>query len=79
MDKWFAIGILAFMLVYFAVVSTLSMFKLHDRVFELELQRLQMQEKIDILKDNGKSYLHRLNCIEYPEVLGKQRTRKGPR
>jgi len=76
MDKWIAIAILLFMLLSYAAVNTLLSFKIDARVFKLERQMVQMQETIDILKDDGKHYLHRLNRIEYPEVLGKPK-RKG--
>ena len=69
MGKWMAIAILLFMLLSYAAVNTLLSFKIDARVFKLERQLVQMQETIDILKDDGKHYLHRLNAIQYPEVL----------
>ena len=65
MKKWLAIGALFFMLISYSIVSSLWLIKL--------------QEQVEILQDDGKHYLHRLNSMEYWEVLPRRLQKSQPK
>ena len=78
MDKWIAIAILTFMLVSYAFVNTLTMFKLQRQVEQVTVHRqiAELQEHVKLLQSDVKHHLHRLNALDYWEVLPPKGKRK---
>ena len=71
MAKWIAIIILFMMLISYSAVNTLTMFKLQNQVDKLCIGRAvgELQEQVEELYSYKDHFLHRLNALEYPEMV----------
>jgi len=57
------------------ILSAIVAFLLFDSYMQIK-DITKLQERVGTLENNGKHYLHRLNAIQYPEVLGKTKKKK---
>ena len=71
MKKWLAIGALFFMLISYSIVNTLTMFKLQRQVYQVSVRKavVELQRQVKELYDYKDHFMHRLNRIEFHEVL----------